>query len=370
MCHIASGDRWAGAEVQLATLLRALARRGDLSLCAIVLNEGCLAAEIRECGIQVNVIPEREENFIGILRKASRYLSNISTDVLHGHGYKANVLAALLAQWLTIPSVVRTEHGLPEPFQGKKRLKQRLARGLDYLVARYATKAVISVTGELAAHLSRQLDPRKVITIHNGIEMQRVHSRLTSEQAKELLGILPGESVVGTAGRLEPIKRLDMFLLTASHLLRTLPKTKFLIVGEGMEEFRLRRLVVDLGIREQVRFLGHRTDIYDVLRAMDVFLLTSDHEGLPMVLLEALNLGLPIVAREVGGIPEVLQGGTNGILVSSATAEALAEACISILSNASQRQRLAKGASDRALDFSAEKTADATCKLYHSVSKR
>ena len=115
-------------------------------------------------------------------------------------------------------------------------------------------------------------------------------------------------------------------------------------------------------------FLGHRDDIYDVLRALEVFVLCSDHEGLPMVLLEALHLGVPAVGRRVGGLPEVIQDGVNGILLSSDEPAELAEACLRLLEDEGLRHRLAVAAPRVVAEkFSAESNAAQVAALYEEV---
>jgi len=141
-----------------------------------------------------------------------------------------------------------------------------------------------------------------------------------------------------------------------------------LIAGEGREANNLKLLAESLGIGEHVLFLGHRDDIYDVLRAFDILVMCSDHEGLPMVLLEALALGLVVVAREVGGIPEVIQDGENGILVKSDHPSALAAACLEVLADAERRCRLVdSGPQSVAKGFSAERMAAQVAQLYRSL---
>src|SRR5439155_18453087 len=211
VCHLISGDLWAGAEAQAAALLRALSRAGRLRLLALVLNEGRLAEETRRCGVEVEVIPENTHSFIEIVKSATDYLRSRQVQILHSHRYKENLLAALLSRRCRIPFVVRTEHGAPEPFQGLRQVKHRLMRQLDRLVARYATDRVISVSSELKQHLARYVDPKKIAVISNGLDMSSVRSALSACEAKRRLH-LPGNcEVVGYAGRLAPIKRLDVF---------------------------------------------------------------------------------------------------------------------------------------------------------------
>ncbi len=368
VCHIVSGDRWAGAEVQVAALLKYLKRETNLSLSAMVLNPGRLADEIQGCGIETRVISESEHGFRAIARYAREYLRDRNIQILHSHRYKENLLAALLAWRLDIPHVVRTQHGLPEPQTGMRRLKQGLILGVDRLVARRATDRVISVSSEMSRQLALRIDPRRIVTIPNGIDLEVVRSRFAAREAKERLGIPAESPVIGTAGRLEPVKRLDIFLRAAAAIRGERPATRFVIAGEGREAAHLKALAESLGIAENVQFLGHRDDIHDVVRAFDLLVLSSDHEGLPMILLEALCLGVAVVARAVGGIPDVIQDGVNGLLVDSADPRSLAQACLRALSDRALCERLAEaGARLVAGNFAASATARQVAQLYSSL---
>jgi L-malate glycosyltransferase len=368
VCHIASGDRWAGAEVQIASLLGGLSGIEGIEVYAIVLNEGRLAEEARRWCREVKVLPEREMSFMQICSEAKQFAKGRGFRVLHSHRYKENLLAVYLAWKCAIPIAVRTQHGLPEPFAGFRQRKQTLMQFLDRLTGRFSADRVIGVSFEMQDYLIRKLGRGKVAIIHNGLDVARVHSELSVPEAKAKLGIPAEDWVMGTAGRLEPIKRLDIFLDAARHISIRLPKAIFLIVGEGSEEARLRDLAQVHGIGDRVLFTGNRDDIYDVLRAMDVFVLSSDHEGLPMVLLEALYLGVPVVARRVGGIPEVIQDGVSGDLVDSSEPADLAKACLGLLSDEPRRLAMARaGVNVVAEKFSARQTAAQVAQLYKSL---
>lgn len=368
VCHVASGDRWAGAESQLAGLLTALQRVEDLSVSAIFLNEGRLAAEARQAGVEVCVFPEAEWSFFKICSEASRFVRSKRIQVLHSHRYKENLIAALVAGRCHVPVHVSSSHGAPEPFGGRKHYKQRGIQLLDGLVARYSTDLVVSVSEDLRRQLIRHIPFAKVVTVYNGIDERQVFSALTVAEAKRRLGISPEYGVVGTVGRLDPVKRLDIFLAAAQEIVSSESNTKFVIAGEGGEEQTLRRLTHDLQLDEQVLFLGHRDDVFDVLRAMDVLVFCSDHEGLPMALLEALYLGVPIVARPVGGIAEVIQNGVSGVFVDSADPRALAEACVNVLRDADGRKRMAEvGIRLVSAKFTAGNSAAEVARLYRSL---
>jgi glycosyltransferase involved in cell wall biosynthesis len=369
VCHIASGDRWAGAEVQLTAMLQGLRQIPDLTVCAIFLNEGRAAEEARQIGIDVCVFDETQQSFFRILSRAGRFLAGKNVRVLHSHRYKENLLAALLARRCHVPVHVSSQHGAPEPFTGWRGLKHGAIQALDRQVALRATDRIISVSNELRLQLARSFPESKVITIHNGIAESKVFSRFTTMEAKQRLGIPADCAVIGTAGRLDPIKRLDILLAAAKQIGNTLPNTRFVIAGDGTEASRLQDQAASLGLDKDVLFLGHRDDIYDVIRAMDIFVLCSDHEGLPMALLEALHLGAPVVARPVGGIAEVIRDGVSGVWVPSAEPADLASACIALLRDDSRRNRLARaGAAVVAKEFTASHTARQMADLYRSLS--
>jgi glycosyltransferase involved in cell wall biosynthesis len=345
--------------------LTALQRVDDLSVSAIFLNEGRLAAEARQAGVEVCVFPEAEWSFLKICSEASRFVRSKRIQVLHSHRYKENLIAALVARRCHVPVHVSSSHGAPEPFAGSKHYKQRGIQLLDGLMARYSTDLVVSVSEDLRRQLIRHIPFAKVVTVYNGIDERQVFSALTVAEAKRRLGIPPDYGVVGTVGRLDPVKRLDIFLAAAQEIVISEANTKFVIAGEGDEEQTLRRLTHDLQLDDQVLFLGHRDDVFDVLRAMDVLVFCSDHEGLPMALLEALYLGVPVVARPVGGIAEVIQNGVSGVFVNSSDPRALAKECVNVLRDADGRKRMAEaGIRLVSAKFTAGNSAAEVARLY------
>ena len=146
------------------------------------------------------------------------------------------------------------------------------------------------------------------------------------------------------------------------------PKVRYAIRKKGRERKRLQALAAELGIEQHVPFLGHRNNMYDVLQALDLLVITSDHEGLPMVLLEALALGIPVVARRVGGIPEVITNNVTGILVESNSPTVLAKACEETLANTALCLRLREAGRSMVREtFSADRTARRVADLYRSL---
>ena len=145
----------------------------------------------------------------------------------------------------------------------------------------------------------------------------------------------------------------------------------FVIAGGGRQKKFVERLILESGLQDRVALLGERNDVYDVLRAMDILLISSDHEGIPMVMLEAMALGVTVVARKIGGMPEVIRDGVNGILVSSDSPEELGRACMSIFENPRLRANLTHAARDEIHRwYSADKNAEIMVEFYRSICRR
>jgi glycosyltransferase involved in cell wall biosynthesis len=361
VCHLVSAEQWAGAEAQIAMLLRQLAADSALALSAIVLGDGRLGKELANSGIETALIPNSSGRFLGSFRDTSRFLQGKKVDVLHSHKSKENLLALLLAKRFGVPFLVRTQHGMPEP----RTLKDRVVYCMDRMTARYVNR-LICVSGDLKQRLTSKLSGDNIAVIRNAIDLARVQSHFTVAQAKIRLGISPERPVVGIVGRLEAIKRVDLFLDVARCLSRELPSACFVIAGAGREESALRDTLRGSDLERQTHFLGEREDIYDVMRAIDLLLVTSDHEGMPTVLLEALALGVPVVARNVGGIGEVISDNFSGRLVNSADAATIARASLPLISAGVMRSRLIDNGIKTVNKFSAAKNAANYMHIYQS----
>lgn len=341
VCHLVSGDAWGGAEAQLTALMRSLSKRPELKMSAVVLNEGRLAEELQECCSDVCVIPERQRAFWQIVAESREFLRARNVQIVHAHRYKENVIGALLAFKEGRLKLVKTQHGQTETFRGLAGAKQWLAHTADRLTMRYAGDVVISVSSNLTGYLKKYVSQDRIAVIPNGVDLARVRCDLSRVEAKKHFGIPEEMPVVGFVGRLERLKRLDIFVHNAEQVLKEVPETKFVIAGSGREETRVRNLITDLGLQNHFILLGHRRDSAAILRAMDVLLITSDHEGLPMVLLEAMALGTAVVARKVGGIAEVVTDRQTGFLVDDQSPATLSRACIEALRNKKRTEDIA-----------------------------
>ena len=313
--HIASGDLWAGAEAQLFTLAKTLHCKTDASVSVVLLNHGKLENKLREVGVKVIVLNESELNGLQILLALIRTIRNQAPDIVHTHRIKENILgsvAALLAG--RIPSL-RTVHGAPEHRPSWQQITKRLINTLDWFCGRFIQRRIIAVSEDLSNILKKEYPSSRVHMIENGIELKS-----TCDHKKEghpTAGT--GEKVfkIGLAGRLVPVKRVDIFIETARYIRDHYPDllTSFHIFGDGPTRDELENLSQKLETDSYVHFEGHCDDLDRKLYGMDMLLMTSDHEGLPMILLEAMALQIPVIAHAVGGIPALLDQGSCGVLV-------------------------------------------------------
>ncbi len=305
--HIASGDLWAGAEVQAFTLISCLSRMPGIEVAAVLMNAGVLADKLRSVQVRVYVIDEATTSPLNIFRQVCEVVRNWRPDVVHTHREKENILGSLASRlYGNIPSV-RSVHGASEQSAALagRRIRNWAVRGLNRWSGRVLQQRVIAVTRELGAELAREFRPEKVAVVENGVDAAAVRRDM---KVAEFRAAEPDATHVGIAGRLVGVKRVDIFLQAASLLLKRCPERnwKFHIFGEGPMWWNLKELSESLRLGNRVLFHGHRRDIATCLGGLDALVICSDHEGLPMISLEAAVLGVPTVAHAVGGLVEVV----------------------------------------------------------------
>lgn len=369
VCHIMSADLWAGAEVQVATVASYLVGRPEIELTAVLLNEGPLAGELRRLGVPVTVLDEQRHNALAILLSLTRLLRDHPVDVVHTHRYKDTVLGAIAAKLGGVPCLVRTIHGQSEPMRGWDRAKFRIYEGLDRLALRCFADRIIAVSRRMGGSLECGYKPGTVVTIHNGVDLRRIRPTRPPDHVRQELGIDPAALLIGTVGRLSPVKGHAHFLRAARLILERQPGARFLIVGDGPLRPQLESSARQLGIDRACVFSGSRTDIYDLMAAMDVFVLPSLDEGIPMALLEAMAVGVPVVATAVGGVPEVVAHRATGLLVRSGDERALAEACLELARDVEWARTLGDRARRRVEEaFSHEQGGQMLVEAYRDIS--
>lgn len=361
--HIISGDLWAGAESVVYQLLKNQLAIEDLSLSAVLLNDGRLAQELRKLAIPVHVLDEQHDGFFRLVRQTANHVQGHSADVVHSHRYKENILAFFASSCGRKARLVATQHGLPEMYGAPVAFKHRLLNRYNFFALRHAFDRVVAVSDDMQRALVRELriDPGRVEVIRNGITLP--DSVLRPKGGAEF--------VIGSAGRLFPVKDYPLFVEIARIILKVQARVRFRLAGDGPEMAALRAMVAGSDLSGRFDLLGHTEDIAGFLRGLDLYVNTSRHEGIPMSVLEAMACGLPVVAPRVGGFSEIVEHGRQGFLIEERSPEKFAAACLRILGDEGLYRDLSSAARLRvAKVFSAEQMAQHHFRLYCELAAR
>lgn len=310
--HVASGDLWAGAEVQLYNLANELQKSSLIQVHVVLLNYGTLERRLREKDISVVVFDESQLGSVTILFRLRGFLKRLKPHVVHTHRSKENVLGSLATVMANGPHCLRTVHGRPESRIKSWQFRKLAYLWADWLCGRYLQSKIVAVSHALAIDLSRSFGKKRTVTIENGIDVDSARSM--SLMPVDIPGTIESTKIA-LVGRLVPVKRADIFIKVAHLLSQKNADLSFYLFGDGPLEQELRMMLENLGLQKRVFLIGFKENIPAHLVHMDMLLITSDHEGLPMGLLEAMSLYVPVIAHAVGGIPKVLQDGECGTLI-------------------------------------------------------
>ena len=279
-------------------------------------GRGIYRQRLREAGVQVHSLAPHKF-FPLYLATLPALLATLRPRVVHAHLIPSNILAKPLAATLGAPAVVSHDHT-----NDSRRLDSKPLLALDRWANRFAGH-FIAVSASCRDFLVRHenIDPARISVVRNAIDLRRFDPRLIERHsAREKLGLpLKGRWVAGV-GRLNPQKNFSLFLDVAARLARRFSDVQFLLAGNGPEESALKSKTRALGLEDRVVFSGYVADPRLVYCAADVLLMPSLFEGLPMTLLEAMAMDLPVVASRLDGMAEVLRNGENGLLVPSGDA--------------------------------------------------
>lgn len=372
ICHIISGDLWAGAEVQVYTLCKALKKSTEARPTVVVFNDGILAQRLRDSEIPVDVADETESSPLQMVKTITRHCKIHGTTVLHTHGFKENILGTL-AKWLgRIPRSVRTVHGSPEIHHKLTKSPAKwIVNKLDALIGYIAQDSIVAVSDHLREILERQYG-RKVRKINNFFDQDQVRIDGDVEGATRPLEFKKDSQSIclGLVGRLVQVKRVDIFIDVVKDLRDRGIDCKGLVFGVGPLEARLKQQASDLGISHHIEFKGFVDPLIKQLTMLDALIMPSDHEGLPMTLLETLALGIPIIAHRKGGIPEVLDEGRCGWLVNEHTPQGYSNVILEAFENDAERlTKQIRGQEFVANEYGLEKNTARYIELYQQTSE-
>jgi L-malate glycosyltransferase len=358
----------AGAEVLVLETIRRLIGRIEPTVICLD-SVGPLGEQLRAEGHEVACLERRPGRDPRAVWRMACVLRRHSIEVVHAHQYTPFFYAALGAPASRRPPrVIFTEHGrhYPDVVSPIRRAANRI------LFSRLAA-AVNAVSGFSAESL-RKVDGftvQPIEVIENGIELERYEVHVDRRMLRERLGLDPERTYIANVARLHPIKDQAMLLRAFAEVAAARPEVDLLLIGDGALRGELGRLAEDLVVAERVRFLGVRSDVAELLSAVDIFALTSICEAASLTLLEAMASALPVVATAVGGTPEIVRDGLDGVLVPRGDAHATASALLRLLDDPATASTMGASARERVrARYQLSRTIDAYMDLYRQLAGR
>lgn len=255
--------------------------------------------------------------------------------VWHGHDYKSNALGLILRRFWPM-KLASTVHGW-----GVVEGRTPLYYKIDRLCLRRYQRVICVSEDLLGTCVAAGVPAERCVVVANAVDCEQYARRLPADEAKRRLGFDPGRLLVGSVGRLSDEKNFDGLIRAVDRLLREGLDLDLVLVGDGPQRDALRTLVEELGRRDRIHLLGYRSDTIELYQAMDAFVLASLREGLPNVVLEAMAMGVPVVATRVAGLPGLIEHEADGLLVDPGDGDQLASALARLVQDAGLRERLA-----------------------------
>lgn len=333
--EIIESPSWTGAMSQTLDLCTGLSRRG--SRVTLVTTPGSIL-EARACEAGIDVVPMNLDSELNpvVISKLVRLVLSRSVDVVHAHRAHAHSLGLITAAVTRRPFVIsrRVAH----------RPKDNLGSRLKY-TSRAVTR-IVAVSGAVKDVLvDYGVDPARIAVVYDGTDPSTYRAGRDRARVRREFGVPDGAPLIGkVANFYQGWKGHDTFLAAARRVLDALPDARFILVGKSTDSDTMRSWVAAAGLSERVILAGYRTDVPDVLAAIDVLAnCPRSREGLSVAILEALAAARPVVATRVGGIPEIVRDGETGLLVPPEDPEALAAAIVRMLSDSALASRLGAG---------------------------
>jgi glycosyltransferase involved in cell wall biosynthesis len=325
------GTSGGGERLAMEITRRLDPERFERFYCVSRLDEGALADDLasrtvtrlRDEGVNVIGLGRRSSAAIWEWRPLVRLLRDRRVDVLHSHKFGSNVWAAVIAPLARVPVFVAHEHTWS--FEGRP-----VRRLLDRRLIGRNSSAFLAVSEEDRRKMIEveHIDPDAVTVVPNGIDALPDGD---GARVRRELGLADDDPVVGAVAVLRPQKGLEILLRAIAELAPDFPRLKLVVAGDGPERTALEELARELGIADRLLLLGLRSDVPDLLAAFDIAANSSWFEGSPLAMLEYMDAALPIVATKVGGVPDLIEPGRDGLLVEPGDVAGLAAGIAELL---------------------------------------
>jgi glycosyltransferase involved in cell wall biosynthesis len=356
-----------GTERQFVHATRALHEKGLSMHAGFIIRKGEFLQDLQSLGLPMSEYATGSMYSYRTVRQQLRLrrdLRHVGIRILHAYGFYANVFAVPAARLARTPAIVASVRDTGIYLTPMMRRAQKAACRMAH--------GVVANSGAVRDWLVNDgLDATRIHVIRNGIIVPEAHPAGEPVIRKQL-GIASDAPVVATVCRLNRSKGIEHLLQAAAGVVREVPNIRFLVVGKDSNEAgykeELERTATELNLGSHVLFMGERKDVPDVLREVDLFVLPSLSEGLSNVLLEAMAAGLPVVATNVGGNPEIVLPNETGLLVQAKNSAELSTAICQLLKNRDLSRRFGDAGRQRVTThFSVQSMVTQTQDLYESL---
>ena len=350
-----------GTEKHVIALASGLRDRGYETGIVCLFEEGALAGEVRSQGIPLICLNIPPRWGLRTMTALFRFVRSTPIDILHTYLFGFHLFAGLPARLLKVPVILSSRREIADWKKGRHRLVENWGnRFVDRVIC--CSEAARRWTMQ-----TEKIRPVKLATIYNGVDTQRCKASREKSAVRSSLEIPPNAPLIGTVANFSPAKGYPTLLAAAGEILKQCPSAYFLFVGAGPLQKEMQEKASKLQGHDHIVFTGFRSDIPDLIAAMDIFVLASITEGFPNAILEAMAMGKPVVATRVGGIPEILQSGEEGVLVPPQDSAALAQAILFLLHDPKNASRLGARAAEKVRrDFTLVRMIDLHESLYLS----
>lgn len=355
--------------------------RGFLQLASRLMNnfEICFAATpggkleqgLDKLEIKVYPLDVKKQFSMKPIFQINEIIRIAKIDMIHSQGARADFFARVAGRISGVPHILST---IQMPVEGFDvgHLRRKMYRFMDRLSEKYVERFIV-VSDSLKRTLieERGIPAQRVIKIYNGIELDQYHPDAEYGNLRKQWGIPEHVPLIGAIGRMVWQKGFEYLIEAIPAIIKTFPKARILIVGDGPLRERLEALGGRLKVKDNVIFTGFRSDIKEILAAIDILAIPSLLEGFPMITLEAMAMATPIITTRIDGIVEQILDGEEGILVPPRDPDALAKAIIRVCTDTKSGKTMGLAGRKKAeQEFSVEKMVLETVKVYMSFLKR
>lgn len=366
--HLIGGGDVGGAKTHVLYLLKELGKHIDVTL--ISLRPGSFAEDAKKMGIKVEIV--KSGNILSDIKKVVKIIENGRFDIIHSHGAKANMFSLAARHFTRLPTVTTVHSDYRLDYMHS--LAKRMTIGLMNSIALRLIDNYIAVSNNFKDMLAgRNFNSNNIFILYNGMDFSESPDSYSKESLieKYKLDIGKDSLIVGIAARLYPVKSIDTIVRAAALVKEKNRKVKFLIGGDGEDRKKLLELTESLGLQDTVYFLGWLDDPKELMSSVDISVLTSISESFPYSILEGARFKKATISSNVGGIPDLINDGENGLLFQAKDHQRLSELILDLCSNDARRIEMGERIYDKALaNFSTEAMCRTQLDIYGRILEK